>query len=253
MGYKITLESFEGPLDLLLNLISKTKIDIYDIPIHIITEQYMKYIYDMEYLNLDITSDFLFMASTLLEIKSKMLLPKEKVNLDGEEFELDPREELVKKILEYKNFKEAANKLKDFEHEKSKTYYKLQEDLSIYENQTIDFDSFDLGVLVKALNKILLRRNITETEINLEEIHKEEYTISDCIDDILNKLDNLNSISFDDIVKPNAQKNEIIAYFLSLLELIRMKEISVKQEENFSELIIERVIKEEKNNGYKGD
>lgn len=244
MEYKITLESFEGPLDLLLNLISKTKIDIYDIPIHIITEQYMEYIYDMENLNLDIASEFLVMASTLLEIKSKMLLPKEKIEFDGEEFELDPREELVQRILEYKKFKEAADKLKDFEDEKSKTYYKLQEDLSIYEDKSVDFDSFDLELLVKSLNKLLINRNIIETEINLEEIHREEYTISDCIDNILKKLDKLNKLSFNQLIKPNSKKNEIIAYFLSLLELIRMKEITVKQEEIFSDLIIERSIKE---------
>ena len=250
MEYEIKLESFEGPLDLLLNLISKTKIDIYDIPIHIITEQYMKYIYDLEELNLEIASDFLVMASTLLEIKSKMLLPKEKVVFDGEEFELDPREELVRRILEYKKFKEAADILKDFKEEKSKTYYKLPEDLSFYEDDTIDFDSFDLNLLVNSLNKILIKRNIKEDEIDLEEIHREEYTISDCKRNILDKLNRLSSISFADLIDIDARKNEIIAYFLSLLELIRMKEVTVKQDGIFSELIIERVMIEENDYGY---
>lgn len=245
MDYKIKLESFEGPLDLLLNLISKTKIDIYDIPIHIITQQYIGYIYYMEELNLEIASDFLVMASTLLEIKSKMLLPKEKVVFDGEEFEMDPREELVMRILEYKKFKEAADKLKDFEKEKSKTYYKLKEDLSIYENESIDFNEFDLELLVKSLNQILTKRGIKENKLTVEEIKREEYTISQCIDNIFKKLKKLNKFSFYDLIGEDANKNEVIAYFLSLLELIKTKNIIVKQEGAFSNLIIEKVIIEE--------
>ena len=245
MDYKIVLESFEGSLDLLLNLISKTKIDIYDIPIHIITEQYMEYIYHMERLDLNIASDFLLMASTLLEIKSKMLLPKEKIIFDGEEFEIDPREELVMRILEYKKFKEAADKLKEFEKEKSKTYYKLQEDLSIYKNEDIDFDNFDLELLVKSLNHILDRRGIKKDKIIVEVIIREEYTISECIEKIFKKLEIIDKISFYDLLNVDARKNEIIAYFLSLLELIRTKYITVKQEDVFSDLIIEKVIVEE--------
>lgn len=245
MDYKVTLESFEGPLDLLLNLISKSKIDIYDIPIHIITEQYMVYIYHMEELNLEVASDFLVMGSTLVEIKSKMLLPKEKVLLEGEEFEIDPREELVMKILEYKKFKEAADKLKELEKENSKTYYKLKEDLSIYEEEEINFDEFDLELLVNSLNEMIARRFLNEVEVNFETIKKEEYRISDCIDNIFNKLKEFKSIEFYDLIAINAKKNEIIAYFLSLLELIKTKDIIVKQEGAFSELIIERVAIEE--------
>ena len=245
MDYKVTLESFEGPLDLLLNLISKTKIDIYDIPIHIITQQYMVYIYHMEELDLEIASDFLVMASTLIEIKSKMLLPKEKIVLEGEEFEIDPREELIMQILEYKKFKEVADRLKEFEKEKSKTFYKLKEDLSIYDEEEINFDEFDLDLLVDALNEMIARRGLDEEKIDLETIKKEEYRISDCIDIIFKKLKEYKSIKFDDLIDINAKKNEIIAYFLSLLELIRTNDIMVKQEGAFSELIIERVFIEE--------
>lgn len=245
MDYKIILESFEGPLDLLLNLISKTKINIYDIPIHIITEQYMEHIYHMERVNLEIASDFLFMASTLLEIKSKMLLPKEKIGLDEEEFEVDPREDLVIRILEYKRFKEVADKLKEFEKEKSKTYYKLQEDLFIYENESIDFNEFDLELLVKSLNNILYRRGTKEDLIIVKDIIRAEYTISGCIDSIFKKLEVLDNISFNDLLNIDARKDEIIAYFLALLELIKTKDIIVKQEDTFSDVIIEKVIIEE--------
>ncbi len=239
MDYNITLELFEGPLDLLLNLISKTKIDIYDIPIYDITTQYMEYIYKLEKLDLEIASDFLVMASTLLEIKSKMLLPKEKIILEGEEFELDPREELVKQILEYKKIKEASDKLKEREILKSKTYYKPQEDLSFYEDQSIDFDSFNLDLLVKSLNNILLKRGLSQDNIEIEKIEKEEYTISECIDNILNKLKREERFNFEDLLEKNSKKNEIIAYFLSVLELIKSKTIIVKQNYIFSELIIE--------------
>ena len=171
--------------------------------------------------------------------------PKEKVLLEGEEFEIDPREELVMKILEYKKFKEAADKLKELEKENSKTYYKLKEDLSIYEEEEINFDEFDLELLVNSLNEMIARRFLNEVEVNFETIKKEEYRISDCIDNIFNKLKEFKSIEFYDLIAINAKKNEIIAYFLSLLELIKTKDIIVKQEGAFSELIIERVAIEE--------
>lgn len=245
MGYEIVLESFEGPLDLLLNLISKAKIDIYDIPIHIITKQYMDYIYAMEEMNLEIASDFLVMASTLIEIKSKMLLPKEKVIFDDEEFEIDPREELVRKILEYKKFKEAAEELKEFEIEKSKTYYKPKEDLSEYEDGIIDFESFSVDLLIKALNDMLSKKGLMEEEIDIKQINRDEYTISECINNIFDKLKVSKQIKFTDLIKSDSEKNEIIAYFLSLLELIRNRSIIVKQENTFSDLLIELGILEE--------
>lgn len=245
MGYKIILESFEGPLDLLLNLISKTKIDIYDIPIHIITKQYMNYIYDMENLNLEIASDFLIMASTLIEIKSKMLLPKEKVVFEGEEFEIDPRDELVKKILEYKKFKEAAEDLREFEIEKSKTYYKPKEDLSLFEDDTIDFASFNLEILINSLNKILEKKGLNQNEIDIKVINREEYKISDCMSNILFKLEKSKCLNFNEIINETNEKNEIIAYFLSLLELIKNKNILVRQDNAFSDLIIEKFLGEE--------
>lgn len=245
MGYEIVLESFEGPLDLLLNLISKAKIDIYDIPIHIITKQYMDYIYAMEEMNLEIASDFLVMASTLIEIKSKMLLPKEKVIFDDEEFEIDPREELVRKILEYKKFKEAAEELKEFEIEKSKTYYKPKEDLSEYEDGIIDFESFSVDLLIKALNDMLSKKGLMEEEIDIKQINRDEYTISECINNIFDKLKVSKQIKFTDLIKSDSERNEIIAYFLSLLELIRNRSIIVRQEKIFSDLLIEIGILEE--------
>lgn len=245
MEYKIVLESFEGPLDLLLKLISKTKIDIYDIPIHLITKQYMDYIYNMERMNLEIASDFLVMASTLIEIKSKMLLPKEKVLFEDEEFDVDPRDELVRRILEYKKFKEAAEELKEFEKEKAKTYYKPKEDLSIYEDGIIDFESFDVDLLIKSLNSMLSKRGMIEENIDVIQISRDEYTISECMNNIFDKLRKTNQIKFSELIDFNSKKNEIIAYFLSLLEMIKTKDVLVKQEHIFSDLTIVRITAEE--------
>lgn len=237
--YKVTLESFEGPLDLLLNLINKAEIDIYDIPIHTITSQYMEYIYASKKLNLEVASEFLVMASTLLEIKSKMLLPKEKIVLDGEEYEIDPREELVNRILEYRRFKEASERLKSFRTEKSKTYYKPKEDLSIYEDGIIDFNEFDLDSLVETFNRLLEERGIEKEEIDIEKLDRQEYTIMSCVSNILERLKHKSKIKFSDLIEKDSELNEIITYFLSLLELVKNKNIIVRQDRQFAELIIE--------------
>src|SRR5690625_2831358 len=138
MDYKIKLDGYEGPLDLLIDLIEKEEVDIYDIPINKITKQYFAYIYDMEELNLEIASEFLIMAANLLQIKSKMLLPKEKKIVEGEEVEIDPREELVKRILAYKQFKLAAEELKELGNLELKAYYKPMEDLTEFMDYKVD-------------------------------------------------------------------------------------------------------------------
>src|SRR5690606_16700831 len=134
MGYKVAIEAYEGPLDLLLGLIQKHEIDIYDIPINIITEQFLEYIDTMEELNLEVTSEFIVMAEKLVEIKSKMLLAKEKIVEDGIEKEIDPRDELVQRLIEYKDYKGVAEKLKESESNESKVYYKPREDLTVFDD-----------------------------------------------------------------------------------------------------------------------
>ena len=128
MEYNIVLKTYEGPMDLLLDLIKENEIDIYDIPIFKITEEFLKYIENMKKLNLTLTSDFILMASTLLEIKSKMLLPKKEV-LEDEEVEEDPRLDLVESLLEYKKYKEASEILKIQEEYESKSFYKLRTEI----------------------------------------------------------------------------------------------------------------------------
>jgi segregation and condensation protein A len=248
MEYKIMLESFEGPLDLLLHLIEKAQIDIYDIPINDITEQYINYIYQMEELNLELASDFLVMAATLLEIKSKMLLPQQKIdqndNVQLELEEVDPRMELVRRLVEYKKYKNISKELRFYEEIQSKIYYKPKEDLTLYEDKEIDLEGLDLNLLIKSLNNILKKRNRTSKSIDINEMQREEYTLEECIDNIKIQLENQETIKFSSLLDEECSRKEIVVYFLSILELIRMKYIYVNQEENFSDLIINRRVKE---------
>lgn len=245
MGYKIILDSFEGPLDLLLNLIEKAKINIYDIPINMITEQYLDYIYIMEDLDLELASDFLIMASTLLQIKSKMLLPKEVIVVDGENVEIDPREELVQKIIEYRKFKNAANELKPVGERELKAYYKLQEDLSIFEEKSLDIEDFDINLLIQCVNKLMEKRNTHEESSSIHEIQKEEHSVKDSIEHIIKAIKLNTTIKFSQLLNPYSTKNEIIAYFLALLELVKQRKINIIQDENFSDIIIKKVNLEE--------
>ncbi len=245
MTYKISVDAFEGPLDVLLNLIHKSEIDIYDIPINIVTQQFLDYIDKMEELNLEITSEFLVMAATLLEIKSKMLLPKEKIVEDGIEIEIDPRDDLVQKLLEYKLYKEVAEKLKISELMESKVYYKPREDLSIYDDKLEELGKLDLNQLVKAISKIMARSIRENESINFSEIHREEYTLEACIEEIDFMLTKSKKIRFSELLSLETTKEEIITYFLSLLELIRLKNVYVQQDQNLGDLIIIRRMEEE--------
>ena len=217
MDYKIVLDGFEGPLDLLLSLIEKAKIDIYDIPINIVTEQYIEYIYEMEELNLSIASEFIIMAATLLEIKS--------------------REELIQRLIEYKKYKEVAEELRVSEDIESKVYYKPREDLSQFDDIYEEIQ-FDLKLLLKSINRIIGRRGLGNITLDISEIQREEYTLKDCMKDLLNRLKLKKSINFEELLSENFSKSEIVTYFLTVLELIKLRKIKVIQEKISRELII---------------
>lgn len=240
MGYKVILETFEGPLDLLCHLIEKSKIDIYDIPISEITDQYLDYLKKMNEMDLEVTSEFLVMASTLLEIKSKMLLPKEKNN-DGEQLEIeeDPREELVTKLIEYKKYKEVAKKLKSKENIQKKALFKPKEEIEIEDNEKIDLKSICMEDLVKAFNKVLKKRyNYSENLIDINEIEKDDITIEEGINKITTALNKKNKIKFNDLFNNRTSIDEVIVIFLSILELIKQKKIIATQKNNFSDILI---------------
>ena len=242
INYKIEIDAFQGPMDLLLHLIEKAQIDIYDIPINDITDQFIQYVYQMGELNLEVASDFLVMAATLIEIKSKMLLPNEKLatELQLEMEILDPRVELVRRLIEYKKYKNASEELRVFEQKQSKVYYKPKEDLFEYTDEVIDLEGLDSEMLLKSIIKIIRRKSSSEISLSINEIQREEYTLEECIEDIKDLLENNQELKFSDLINPEITKKEIVVYFLSILELIRMKFINVDQEEDFSDLIISK-------------
>lgn len=247
MEYKIILESFEGPLDLLLHLIDKAQINIYDIPINEITEQYIEYITKMEELDLEVTSEFLVMAATLLEIKSRMLLPQLSRENNREQLEMeevDPRLELVKRLVEYKKYKYASKELQNFEKVQRKVYNKPREELSHFLEEDTELEEMDIDKLLKALNNLLLKNKEIQTSININEIQREEYTLDKCVEKIKQKLEQKEIIKFSRLFDKNSNRSEIVVTFLSILELIRVKYIIIYQESNFSDILIKRKDKE---------
>ncbi len=246
MEYKVMLETFEGPLDLLLYLIEKAQIDIYEIPINEITDQYLDHIKKMGELDLEVTSDFLVMAATLLEIKSKMLLPSKEKNMDLEQLEIveaDPRMELVNKLIEYKKYKNAASKLKNLEEVQKKIFCKPKEDFAFYSVKEEKLDNMDLDQLVQAYRK-LFRKNIKNRSFNISKIQNEEYTLKECINKIKNILKFKKKIKFSQLFRGKPSRREVVSTFLSLLELVKNKYIHAYQRNNFEDILISKLDEE---------
>lgn len=238
MTYKVKLEVFEGPLDLLLYLIMKEEIDIYDIPIAKITDQYLEYLELMQLLDLTIAGEFLVMAATLIHIKSKMLLPPDQVEAEGEE-EADPRVELVKRLLEYKKFKEAAGELAHMESHQKHFFARVGSGLKMDDLPDVpqeDFMEASLFDLITAFTKVL--KDIPKEAFY--KVVKDEFTVSEKIHDILHLLVEKNSMLFLDLFRSAKNKFEMITLFLAILELIKIKEIVVRQLEPFGDIEIVR-------------
>lgn len=230
---KIKLEVFEGPLDLLLYLIRKEEIDIYDIPIAKITEQYLGYLEFMKMLDLNIAGEFILMAATLMHIKSKMLLPPDPNEVKDEE-ESDPRMELVQKLLEYKKFKEAAGELYGMETRQKDVFGRsVSYDVEKDSKPCFEASLFDL---ITAFSKIV--KDIPK-EVFYEVI-KDEFTVEGKMHDIFHMLVDRPLVLFSDLFKDAKSKFEIVTIFLAVLELIRLKEIVAIQEKTFGEIKIER-------------
>ncbi len=232
MSYKVKLEVFEGPLDLLLYLIKKNEIDIYDIPIAAITEQYLEYLELMRMLDLNIAGEFLVIAATLIHIKSKMLLPPDEKELLPEEEE-DPREELVRRLVEYKKFKEVAGILQDLESQRKKMFTR---DIPFEVEPGEVFFEASLFDLITAFTRVL--KDVPKEMF--QEIIKDEFTVERSMHDLLHMLVKTPVMSLFDLFKNAKNKPEIIATFLAVLELIRLKEIIVVQKQNFSDIEIIR-------------
>lgn len=233
-SYKIKLDIFEGPLDLLLYLIKKNEVNIYDIPISNILGQYLEYIELMKLLDLNVAGEFIVMAATLIQIKSKMLLPPDETPLEEELEELDPRAELVKRLLEYRRYKEAARILREKEEYRRDHFVRPQQEV-IQQDNEIHFEAnlFDLiNAFTKALKEI-------PKELFLEVI-KDEFTIEEKIHDILHLLVKKQKLYLTELFGKAKNKFEIIAIFLSILELIRLKEVIIVQKGIFDDILIMR-------------
>lgn len=224
-SYKVELPFYEGPMDLLFHLIKKNEIDIYDIPIALITEQYLEYIEMLKVLNLDTIGDFLVMAATLMHIKSKMLLPPDP---EEEAEEIDPREELVKRLIEYRKFKDAAEKLSGREQYYSELY---DRDASIdglkKEEILLEVSVFDL---ISAFRSIIVRTKDKE----FHEVTVEKLTINDKISDIMEKLNFSKSLTLQQLFEEMNSKYEMVVTFLALLELIKLRLVKVVQKNPFA-------------------
>ena len=235
LPYQVRIENFEGPLDLLLHLIKKSEINIYDIPIHLIAQQYLTYIEAMEGLNLTVAGEFLVMAATLLQIKSKMLLPADETTADEEDGP-DPREELVRRLLEYKQFKEAARQLDEHEQLWREIYSREQSPAVELESDETLLDNVSLFDLVDALQGIL-DRNPGKTFM---EILPDNLTVRERMNAILEMLEGQESVNFVELFEPSCHRLVIVVTFLALLELMRLRTARVFQADHFGPILVSR-------------
>ena len=241
ISYK--LDKFEGPLDLLLHLIEKNKVSIYDIPIAEITDQYLEYVSHMEEESLDVISEFLVMAATLLDIKCRMLLPKE-VNEEGEEE--DPRQELVAQLLEYKMYKYMSYELKDRQVEGEQVMYKkptIPEEVLGYV-EPVDLDELLANVTLVKLNKVfreVMRRQVDKIDpvrSKFGKIEKEEITLPDKLLYVTEYAKNHRRFGFRMLLEKQRSKTQIVVTFLAVLQLMKEGTIMIEQEQPFDEIMI---------------
>lgn len=240
----VKLQVFEGPLDLLLHLLEKNKVNIYDIPISEITDQYLEYIDEMKKQDLDIMSEFLVMAATLLNIKSKMLLPKKVVEEDEEE--IDPRAELVQKLLEYKMYKCMAYELKDRQIDAQHMIFRkadIPKEVKAYE-PPVDLDELIGDLTLEKLNKIfksvMLRQEnkIDPIRSKFGQIEKEEISLADKMMYLEEYAYNHEEFSFREMLEEQSTKMEIIVTFLAILEMMKIGKIVISQEDLFEDIRI---------------
>jgi len=243
MGILVKLQAFEGPLDLLLHLIEKNKIDIYDIPIVEITDQYLEYVNTMDKTDLNIISEFLVMAATLIDIKSRMLLPKQ-VDEDGND--IDPRQELVNKLIEYKLYKYMSHELADKQNYANKALYKqpsIPKEVAKYE-PPVDLDKLLKDVSLERMAIVfesVLRRQedkIDKMRAGFGKIEKEEISLPDKITYIKKYAGKQKKFSFRQILEKQESKMEVIVTFLAVLELMKVGKINIVQDHIFDDILI---------------
>jgi len=237
MDYKVKLEVFEGPLDLLLYLIKKDEVDIYDISIERITTQYLEYLEAFKMLDIDVAGEFVVMAANLIYIKSRSLLPVTQQPPEEETEQDDPRWDLIRQLVEYKKFKDAAAKLQDRELLRESLFGRMPEKPDFEEEEVRMLGDVGIFDLINAFQKILKR--LGDKKEDLREIFEENFTVTDKIEFILKKMEARRPVQFTQLFEEAASRTEIVVTFLALLELIRLKQLRVVQEGSLGEIMIE--------------
>jgi segregation and condensation protein A len=238
--YKVKLEVFEGPLDLLLFLIKRDEVDIYDISIERITKQYLEYMEAFQVLNIDVAGEFIVMAANLLYIKSRTLLPKDQQMAEEDAEEDDPRWELIRQLIEYKKFKEVASQLRGREAMREQLFPRFPQVPDLSSAETLLVEEVSIFDLINAFQKIIKRIEKAKPEESLREIFEENFTVSDKIDYLLRVTQTGVSMRFEECFAEAASRGEVVVTFLAMLELIRLKQLRVRQENSFAEIWIER-------------
>ncbi len=234
MDYKVTIDKFEGPLDLLLHLIKESDIDIFDINIAEITNQYLKYIETMENLNLNIDSEYLVMAAQLIEMKSRELLPNETSD-DLDEYEEDPKEALINRLLEYQKYKELALEFHDLEDNRKLMYSKIPSELTSFKSNEVILDDISLDDLVLAFVNFQ-KRKLLERPLNTV-VTRKEYSVHERCLDIIKRLNHKKKIKFEELFDIHS-KDYVVVTFLAILDLAKNGRLMIKQDRNLDEIIL---------------
>ncbi len=236
MDYSVNINVFQGPFDLLFHLIEKKEIDIYDIPISEITDQYLEYLEQMMQFNMNVASEFIFMAATLIEIKSHMLLPQKEV-LE------DPRQELITKLLEYKLFKDVSEELKKYEDESSYYFSKPREEMAItsdVKTEQLSLNEINVYELYNVYLTLIKKQNFKIEREEKFKVYRENYRVKDCMDDITKKIKTFGRASLFSFFKEkqSISKEYIITLFLAVLELSNKQGMKIYQDNTYSDIII---------------
>ncbi|WP_420388158.1 segregation and condensation protein A [Roseivirga sp.] len=243
MSFEIKLPLFEGPFDLLLFFIQRDELDIHDIPIHTITKDFLDYLHHLEEMNVEVASEFILVAATLMRIKAKMLLPRPVLDEEGNE--IDPREELVKHLLEYKKYKSVVEELGKMEFNRSQkesrgNIVKELKKLAEGNNVESELQDIDLYKLVKVFQRVMERYEYEQNKPK-HEVVQYPYTISKQRDFIMNKLEDKPRLSFEQLIEFEPNKIAVIFNFLSILDLLQMRLITMHLGEGFNNFWIEKI------------
>ena len=235
MSYKINIDNFKGPLDLLLFFIQRDKLDIYDIPISKITNDFLKYISYLNKMNIDIGGNFIYMASLLMNIKSKMLLP---ATISDQDEEIDPREDLVLKLIEYKKYKDISDELSKVMNDYNLSHKTIiKDEYEVFDHHQELIQKLDLYDIIRTYADLINNiENITNYELDFEEI-----SVSDQINFVRDILKNKKEITFSKLIKKFNNKIFLIYTFIAILEMIKGREIKIEQKKMFSDIYITNI------------